>query len=451
MKTVLFIFIIGLSVTCAYAQHSFIGIQTSPRKGMIHASMNPAELNHLHRNVEVNLFALGATVSNNALSFKDIIREEDLLDKAFNTIKGPVNLSAEAQVIGPSFGFKVDQWSFGFLSQAYVKANVIDLDSDLARAFTDGTFTNDFYETRINSPSTQRVYSSGWAELGFMAGREVWTDDNHSFSAGATFKFLIPAVYINMGMNGLQGTLTQTRNEFRLSNANGQLTINYPEDLARWEIEQQMLDRLSLSNISGFAMDLGITHQWRTDGITRLSSGLSLRNLGGMNLGSNQVEHNYSIQIPENEAFRLDLLDGDLDDIEDQLLNSGYFTQSSQTGKTRANPSPLVAAYTDMRVSRIFHVSVFSQFHLGKSKNQEQITPQNLFSISPRLTLGLFELYSPWTHYEVSGLTGGLGVRVNGFFVGSQSVLTGLLADTKQADVHLGFSMGFGKGSGRLK
>src|SRR5690606_32193822 len=57
-----------------FAQQSFIGIQNSPRKGMIHAAMNPAELNNLSRNVEVNLFSVGATANNNILSFQDIIK-----------------------------------------------------------------------------------------------------------------------------------------------------------------------------------------------------------------------------------------------------------------------------------------------------------------------------------------------------------------------------------------
>jgi hypothetical protein len=206
-----------------------------------------------------------------------------------------------------------------------------------------------------------------------------------------------------------------------------------------------MLDRFSLSNISGMAFDLGLTHQWTSEYTTRLSSGISLRNIGGMSLGSQQRTSNYAINIPQGEAFRLDLLDGDLDEIEDQLLNSGYFSITNRAEKARASLPSVLSAYTDAYISKLFRVTVSGQFRLGDKNDSKQLVTQNVLAVTPRLVLGAFEIYSPWANYEVAGLTGGLGLRLGGFFLGSQSVLTGLLADTKQADVHVGFSMGFGK------
>lgn len=445
MKTTLISFIVCLAMTSAYAQHSFTGIQNSPRKGMIHASMNPAEINHLHRKVEFNLFAFGGTLSNNTLSFRDLASGDDLLDQVLSRVKGPVNLSAEAHVLGPSLGFSVNKWSFGIISQAFVKGDILDLDSDLGRAFVDGSLLLDLRKIQINSAANQRATVSGWGELGFLAGREIWADQNHVISGGVSLKLLIPAVYVNMGLNRLQGTLTQSREEFTLSGANGQLSMSYPNELDDWDFEKQLRERFSPGNISGFAMDLGVTHQYKINGRVLFNSGLSLKNLGGMNVGTQQVNNTFSIQIPEEEAFRLDLLDGNIREVEDQLLNSGYFSLSSRTGKTRVALPSLLTAYTEMHVSRIFQVSVSGQFRMADDSNNEHLTTQNVFAVTPRLSLGIFEVYSPWAHYEVSGLTGGLGLRIGGFFIGSQSVVTGLLADTHQADLHVGFSMGFGK------
>ena len=414
---------------------------------MTHAAMNPAEINHLHRKVEANLFSGGATVSNNALSFRDILKEEgDLLDLAFDRINEPVNLSAEMQLLGPSFGFSTGEWSFRFFSQAFAKADIIDLDPNLGKALIEDSFFNGFNETLLGSTSNQKVYASGWTELGVTAGREVWADDtrNHVISAGATAKLLIPAAYVNAGVTRLRGTLIQNGNEFSLTDANGGLYFSYPRDLEEQDIADYMLDRFSLGNISGVAFDLGLTHQWHPDFIQRLSSGISVRNIGGISLGTEQRTSSFSIHIPQGEAFRLDLLDGNFEEIEDQLLNSGYFAITNRTEKARAALPSIVTAYTDAYISKIFQVSVFGQFRVADKTGNEQLVTQNVFAITPRLTLGIFEIYSPWANYEVSGLTGGLGFRLGGFFLGSQSVLTGLLADTKQADVHLGFSMGFG-------
>src|SRR5690606_23128370 len=140
MKKILLCICIGFSSMLVYAQQSFIGIQNSPRKGMVHAAMNPAELNHLSRNVEVNLFAVGATVGNNVLKFEDLINEDDLLELALDRVEGPLNANAEIQLLGPSFGFIVNKWSFGIISQVSVRGDIKDLDADLGSSFDDGDF-----------------------------------------------------------------------------------------------------------------------------------------------------------------------------------------------------------------------------------------------------------------------------------------------------------------------
>lgn len=432
--------------TLAFAQHSFIGIQNSPRKGMIHAAMNPAEINHLTRKVEVNLFAIGATGSNNILTFQDIIKEEELLDLVLERADDrPINASVEAHLLGPSFGFSINKWSFGFLSQAVAKGDIMNLNADLGGAFSDGSFQDDFYEVEINSTSNQRVNVSGYAKLGLMTGREVWANEKNVITVGGSFNIFVPGVYVNMGLSNFQGTYMQNQEESRLTNASGRLEISYPRDMEDWDFEEQTLDRFSLSNISGFAVDLGVTHQLKKDGVAKLSSGLTIKNLGGLNLGSGQVDNSYAFDIPEGESFRLDLLEGDLEEIENQLLSSGYFNKSSLNGEPRVSLPTMLGVYTDVHVSRIFHVSIYGQRRLSGHSSNDKFTVQNVFAITPRLKLGGFEIYSPWANYEVSGLTGGAGIRLGGFFVGSQSVLTGFLSDTQQVDVHVGLSLGFGR------
>src|SRR5690606_9002740 len=156
-------------------------------------------------------------------------------------------------------------------------------------------------------------------------------------TVGGTFNFFVPGVYVNMGLNNLQGTYIQNRDQSSLTDARGNLDISYPQELEDWDIEDYMLDRLSPSNISGFAMDLGFTHQWKKEGIPKLSSGLTIKNLGSLNLGSDQVTNSYAMDIPEGQFFRIDQLEGDLDEIEDQLLSSGYFTKRGQSGATRVS------------------------------------------------------------------------------------------------------------------
>ncbi|WP_164674935.1 DUF5723 family protein [Anditalea andensis] len=429
----------------AFAQNSFVGIQNSPRKGMLHTMMNPAEINHLHRKVEVNLFSVGGSLSNNKLSFMDIIDGGDILDMALERRDGPVNVRTEAQILGPSFGFNVNKWGFGFTSQIIMKADITDLDTDLGRALNQN-FVEGSYQASFNSPFNQRINASGRIELGLTAGREILEFRNHLLSAGGTVKLLIPTAYVNMGMNNMRGSLSEYNGEFRLSNATGELNLNYPRGFEESDFIE-MATRYNLGSISGIALDLGFTHQLKNNfGVPVLSSGLSLRNIGSLNLGANQINHNYNINIPASESFRIDLLEGSLEEIEEQLLASGYFSRDIRGGDTRVSLPTTLSVYTDFRLSRFFHIGIFGQHRLSNLYDNGHIISQNVWAITPRVVLGGFELYSPWANYEVSGITGGLGLRLGGFFVGSQSLISGLLlSDGMMADVQVGLSLGFGK------
>jgi hypothetical protein len=43
----------------------------------------------------------------------------------------------------------------------------------------------------------------------------------------------------------------------------------------------------------------------------------------------------------------------------------------------------------------------------------------------------------------VTGINGGLGIRVAGFYLGSGSIITALQSNSKQMDVFTGYQIGF--------
>lgn len=420
---------------------------------MLHVTMNPAEINNLNKKVEINILSVGASLSNNKLTFENVLDSEDLVDMAIAQGEGPLHMRSEVQVLGPSFGFNAKKWAFGFTSQVLVKADIIDLNSDMGRAFSSDNSINRFYDVDLQTPLNQRVNGAGWLELGLTAGREVFNTDKHRLSAGSTLKFLIPAAYVNVGMKNLRGTLTENDGEFSLSNATGEININYPQGYANDEFFDLTPRDFNLSNISGMAVDFGLAHQLKTkSGASAISSGISIRNIGSFNIASGQINNTYTMNIPAGESFRLDLLEGELDEIEEQLMASGYFSRTSESGAFKASVPTILSAYTDFRIGGILYLGVYGQQRISNNYHNNQITSQNIISVTPRIVLGKLEIYSPWAKYEVSGVTGGLGLRMGGFYVGSQSLITGLyLNQGMMADVHAGLSWGFGRKTPRRK
>ena len=83
------------------------------------------------------------------------------------------------------------------------------------------------------------------------------------------------------------------------------------------------------------------------------------------------------------------------------------------------------------------------QQRMGDNEKDNQITAINSLSITPRINLGPFEAFLPIGNNEISGTTAGLGFRLGGFFLGSNSIVTALTNDSNQADAYFGFRFGF--------
>lgn len=66
-------------------------------------------------------------------------------------------------------------------------------------------------------------------------------------------------------------------------------------------------------------------------------------------------------------------------------------------------------------------------------------------TVTPRFSLKHFEVFTPLTQNEISGFNAGIGFRAGGFFIGSGSVITAVIDDSKEADVYVGFRFGIGK------
>ena len=74
---------------------------------------------------------------------------------------------------------------------------------------------------------------------------------------------------------------------------------------------------------------------------------------------------------------------------------------------------------------------------------RSQIAAVNSFSVTPRVNLGFFEAFLPYTNNEIAGSNLGIGFRLGGFYIGSGSIITAALSNSKQADIYTGFRWAF--------
>lgn len=439
-------FLVSLTLALpSFGQQMPIAAQTGPRKGILSAMMNPAELNNLSRPVDVHLFSAQGAFSNNSFSFRDFIDSDgNFINRAFQDNDGTFSGMTSATLIGPSVGLKLGKWSVGLSSILTANASFNELDGKFGRYLTDEDFSGEFTEISLASSNNQRLFANSHMEIGLLGGYEIWNDQWSKLSVGANVKLLFPGNFTHFSLNNFRGTVIQNGSEISLTNAQGSLNLSYDQSLINNDNFNPSWNNLAANSLNGVGLDLGVNYQMKNDGGVWLNAGVSVQNIGSMRFGSGQAFHTYQIAIPANESFRLDLLESDLNDLENQLLESGYFTKQIDENGIATQLPTSIAINADIQVTDKFMVSAYGKKFIRDVESDLQLNALNMAAVIPRMVLGNFELYSPWVLTQYAGLAGGLGLRYGGFYIGSHSLLTGYFGNSKQADIHVGLSLGFG-------
>ena len=448
MKKLFFIFSI-ITATTGFAQDHFAGINTSSRVGILNTNVNPAELPNLSNKFEVNIYGVSFNVANNKIGFSDLTSGSNLEDLIFKGNE-PVNMRFDGQIIGPSFAMKWMKWGFGITTKANMKFDLVDIDTKIGDAISNSGL-NLGSSTLISNNYNQRLNGTTWGEIGLSAGRTVFENNQHRLNAGITLKFLFPGSYSNFGMDKFQGTVTTGLNEAYLSDTNATINIAYSGSLANSFTNFSDYTSSVFGSLNGVATDIGVNYQLKNGTEKyKVNAGMSIRNMGSMTFkDNNNSTTNYQLSIPEatlsNPGLSLSQFENvqNLQDVETILQNSGYLT-SVKSNKDFVVKLPTVfSAYADVKILTKVYLTLFTQQKLNSDNNNDQITTQNIISLTPRVNLGFFEAYLPISNNEVSGTNVGIGFRFRGFYLGSSSIITTVLNDSKQADIYTGFRWGF--------
>lgn len=445
MKKTLPLFFSLFSLAVA-AQDHFSGIKNSNGVGILSSTLNPAELSNLSSKYDINIFSLSVNASNNKIGFNDIINSNNIEDLLFQG-EEPVNMRIDAEIFGPGFAMKMNKWAIGITTKANAKLNLIDIDPKLGESINNGTLGL-MNVIAIDNEYNQRLNGTSWGELGLSVARNLFENENHKFNAGATLKLLFPGSYTNFGADKFHGRIDNILNEAYLNNTNASLNIAYSGSLTESFNDFNDYSKSLFGKLNGFAADFGFNYQLKDKDNYKINTGVSVKNIGGMTFkDAGNSSTNYSLNIPAGTITNpgLNLNDfqnvDNLKDAETILLDSGYLTKKESKSDIKVKLPTVVSAYVDVKIVPTFFVSLYAQQKLNADTDNDQITTQNVISLTPRFSLKNFELYSPWAKNEISGTTGGFGFRVYGFYLGSSSIVTALASDTKQADVYLGYRL----------
>jgi hypothetical protein len=451
-KIAIYLFLFLLSCPALVAQVHFAGMMSTKRVGMFNAAYNPAELTNLTNKVEFNLIGTSLSFGNNKMSIMDI-RSGKSPQSALFSSGTPLDLDVNVEFLGPSVGFRYKKWGFGILTKAFLKANIDDLDVNLMNSIYSNALLT-LGSLPLSNPYNQRINSSSWGQVSFAASRKIVDKVNHQLSAGMAVSILFPASYANIGLTKFSGTIKYNLfpPQANLINTSTKLNLAYTSNFAKSFANPSDFTSAIWGEFGGAAVDLGLTYQYINDKkIPVIHAGMSVKNLGSLSYQAKKINVvDYNVNIPAPTAtkpgfnlFSLATLSS-LTQLEGLLISSGYMTKEGQSNSDVQIKLPTtVQAYVSIRALNRLNLDVNAQYNIRQGEGNKEITSPNTITVIPRFQTKYFEIYSPWSNHEVTGINGGLGIRVAGFYLGSGSIITALQSNSKQMDVFTGYQIGF--------
>ena len=430
------------------AQEHFAGVSTSKRVGIVNLTVNPSELANLKNHFEIQLLSSSMNVANNKVGFNDLTDDTNTEDLLLSGTK-PINFNFSNEILGPGVAVRLLKWRFAVTSKVNIKAGVLNVSPVLASYLTGSDVQQlPIGGDEINYFSNQRFNGTMWGEVGFAVARKVWENEKGLLNAGINVKLMFPGAYANMGIGNFNGTVTNNNDgDLVLKDTDANVNFAYSGSLAQEFTNSKQYTNSLFGNFDGLAADIGVDYQLKKGNSYKLKVGASIMNLGGMTYNDNNNNStDYKLKISGNQELVLNFFDG-VDDIpaikqhliDEAALGNIEFTEITSNKDFRVSLPTTLNLYADVHLISKLNVTLFTQQKLNSNSGNNQIAAQTIYSVTPRFGIGFFEAYLPVSVNDISGTNAGLGFRLGGFFMGSNSILSSISSNAKQADFNFGY------------
>ena len=443
----------------------FSGYRAGNYTGVNGAFFNPANIADSRYRFDFNLISASATAGNNQASFnlKDVLRSFDadsLWQQAVGQNAGASSGLISADIHGPSFMFGAGRkMAFALTTRGRVMGNIIDLDGKLADKIRDDANNGDpELPYTINSNQNMRVSANAWTEFGLTIGRVFRYSGVHFFKAGATFKYLSGAGNGYVNVENLRTTIDEdAAQNIYLSNTSGRVAMGF----GGINLSDLEVDQLTKMESTGFGADVGFVYEYRPQAETytmgetgdlrrdvnkyKFKVGIALLDIGSLNYKRDLTRSGaYSANISGADTLHVDGLEEPDDFKEFFESRPQYFTpdNSNNTRDYKVSLPTTLHLNIDYHLHRGFYVDLATQLAFKKDAKPYNSAYYSSVTLTPRYEGRKIGLYVPVNYNALTKFNAGVAVRLGPLFLGSGSVLTALLGNSKQADAYFGLRFG---------
>lgn len=446
----------------------YTGYRTGNYTGVNSVFFNPANIADSRYRWDVNLVSVSALGGNNQASFKlknlsESFNADSLENQLYGRNAGATSGLMSVNLIGPSFMFNATKkTAIAITTRGRVMANVQDVDGTLLQQIIDGYTSDAGLPYTITAAKNMRLNMNAWSEFGASLGQVLIDKQEHFLKGGITLKYLAGVGNTYLQLKDFTTTINEDNasEDAYLSNTTGRIGTGF----GGASFDDFEVDDLTAFDSKGFGVDIGFVYEFRPDHAKhrkgdnyewrrdenkyKLRVGVAILDIGSLKYKRDNTRSGaYDMGITGAERFYLSQLSNvDLDDYKTFFdSRPQYFTPvpgSTESDYKVGLPTTLQLD-VDYHLHRGFYISAAGQFSLVSSDSKPYNSQyQNAFTLTPRYETPKFGCYLPINYNELTKLNAGLSLRFGPLFVGSGSVLTALVGESKQADVHVGIRFG---------
>jgi outer membrane protein OmpA-like peptidoglycan-associated protein len=458
------------SLPMAATAQRYLGVSTGNYSGTNSIYLNPANLGDSRHKFTIDLFSLNFGFDNNLATINSDQVFKSLGSDSISSVLNYQNgnkfdlMLPYAEVRGPGFMISLnDKHSIGLTTRVRTFSQFNDFDQNIFKTVQGSQGTS------YTSNTNQFNYTlHTWAELGLSYGGVLYEKDKHMIKVGATVRYLHGGGYVNMSSNNLDMSYNSANDQVTISNTDLQFRTTYnTRDTGANAVGDQV--RQAMKGLGmGVGGDLGVVYEFRPkykkytydmDGKTglydRSQPSYMLRFSAAVtDLGSiNYKKENNTLTLRNTgssasfDANNLKDSVTDYNSLRAFAANKGITVDSNNTDATRVGLPTAIVLGVDYNIADIKGLYANVTF-IGNLADRMKVgnSIYSQLTLTPRFETKAFSVGIPVTYNFVSSsIKAGLGIRLGGFFIGSDDILAVMSNGQYGANFYFGASVPFNK------
>jgi hypothetical protein len=454
MKKLLLPLILLLVVVQTVKAQLYFGVATSNWGGTNSLYLNPANIADSRSRFTIDIASANFGIDNSlgTINSKNILNKIGKGDSVnINDVFKYGNnhqfsmMAPYAEVRGPGFTFSINHRnSIALTTRVRVFNQFNNFDQNFYRTLTDPNFnTNgDYNLASKNFNWTAQM----WSEIGLTYGVVLLEGGKSQLKAGITLRYLGGIAYIGVKGNNLDAHYYGSKDSLAVNSSDIEFASNIVNNtnelsngLSTSDIVSRFFDSKAGSGVGG---DIGLVYEYRPEYPDKYEYEMDGKT-DNINYGRNMYRLRLSAAVTDIGAITYNnsnltatfkgngyMSSGDFvnnfnnySDFRNYALSHGFSVDSSTKGSTKVSLPTALVMGLDYHIHKAFYVNATYLANVANRNNYGNSYYDQL-TITPRYDRRLYSIALPVTYGVLSSsLKVGLGLRVAGFFLGSDDML----------------------------